>query len=277
MSYPKNLEFYIDLAKKYSNSKTWKKNDYISYCNAQKLGFLKDCKKYMTPLWSRISVTKEEAIANARKYTYRTDWIKNNSGLVKYVIKNGWFDECVAHMTLLSKRYKNSWTKEELKVYADKYQTRSEWQYKHPASHRAAQRKGWLDELTVNYRTNTSSSTDELELLNKIKILYPTATKKRFGRPKRGEKANYFEIDIFIPELNLGIEFNGNYWHSFEGLKRKLVNWTDEEIRNYHNIKKQFFLDRNIQYFEVWEKDWKNNKEETFKKITSFLKGEKYE
>jgi hypothetical protein len=28
-----------------------------------------------------------------------------------------------------------------------------------------------------------------------------------------------FDIDIFIPELNIGIEFDGGYYHTFAGLK----------------------------------------------------------
>ena len=58
------------------------------------------------------------------------------------------------------------------------------------------------------------------------------------------------EIDIYLPELKLGFEFNGLYWHS-DKLKD----------RNYHKEKTNYFKDRDIRIIHVWEDDWdfKNN------------------
>lgn len=49
----------------------------------------------------------------------------------------------------------------------------------------------------------------EMEFLEWVKNFYPNADKKRvnFGKIDR-------EFDIFIPEINLAIELNGEYWHS---------------------------------------------------------------
>lgn len=272
--YPYDINFYLDLAKKYKNTKTWKKVDYKTYCAAQQRGFLKACKKAMSPLWEN-KWTKENVLKDALKYKYKNDWWKKSPGAVKSSKQNGWYVEAISHMIIRSKRKEAAWTEDELKFYADKYTTRSEWQLNHCASHRAAQRLGLLDKLTANYRKDTSSSKSELDLLAEIRKVYPNANKKRFGRPKKGEFGNYFEIDIFIEELNLGIEFNGNYWHSYEGLKRKFPTWSDERINNYHNIKKSFFEKLDIKYIEVWEKDWKLNKQHILEKINIFLKGEK--
>ncbi len=58
------------------------------------------------------------------------------------------------------------------------------------------------------------------------------------------------EIDIYLPNLNLGLEFNGIYWHSdiFKG-------------RNYHKEKTDICKNNNIQLVHIWEDDWdyKNN------------------
>ena len=53
------------------------------------------------------------------------------------------------------------------------------------------------------------------------------------------------EIDIYIPDLSLGFEFNGIYWHS------------DEKIdKNYHRNKLDYFKERNIKVMNIWEDDW---------------------
>lgn len=52
-----------------------------------------------------------------------------------------------------------------------------------------------------------------------------------------------YEIDIFLPELSIGIEFNGNYWHSIEsGLPK-----------NYHLMKSLMCRDKNIRLVHIYE------------------------
>jgi hypothetical protein len=53
------------------------------------------------------------------------------------------------------------------------------------------------------------------------------------------------EIDIYLPDLKIGFEFNGLYWHS-EKYKEK----------NYHKYKTDYFLDRGIRVIHIWEDDW---------------------
>ena len=55
------------------------------------------------------------------------------------------------------------------------------------------------------------------------------------------------EIDIFIPNFNLGIEFNGLYWHS-ELFKDKY----------YHQEKYNLFKNKGINILTIWEDDWVN-------------------
>lgn len=57
------------------------------------------------------------------------------------------------------------------------------------------------------------------------------------------------ELDIFIPMLNTGIEYNGIYWHS-------------DKIRakSYHKDKLDFFQELGIRVMFVWENDWMKNK-----------------
>lgn len=57
-----------------------------------------------------------------------------------------------------------------------------------------------------------------------------------------------FEIDIFLPEFNIGIEFHGNYWHC------DLYKHND-----YHQHKYLYFKQQNIQLIQVFESEWVNN------------------
>lgn len=67
-------------------------------------------------------------------------------------------------------------------------------------------------------------------------------------------------LDIFIPKLNLGFEFNGVYWHS-EAKKH----------RDYHAEKVEYFYKREIRYIQIWEDDWLNNQDVVKRFIVNVL------
>ena len=59
------------------------------------------------------------------------------------------------------------------------------------------------------------------------------------------------EIDFYLPEYNLGIEFNGLFWHSDYVLKDK----------NYHKNKQNMCENRGINLITIWQNEWENKKE----------------
>ena len=67
------------------------------------------------------------------------------------------------------------------------------------------------------------------------------------------------ELDIYLPNLNLGIEFDGNYWHSKEGAKEK-----DEK-------KNQLCEQKGIKLLRIKESDWDNNRSKIENQIKEFL------
>ncbi len=59
-----------------------------------------------------------------------------------------------------------------------------------------------------------------------------------------------YELDIYLPSLKIGIDFNGLHWHN-ELYKNK----------EYHKIKSDLCLKKGIQLIYIWEDDWINKQD----------------
>lgn len=64
------------------------------------------------------------------------------------------------------------------------------------------------------------------------------------------------ELDIYIPEKKIAIEFNGLYWHSENMLSARTKN-----AKNYHYDKWKACRDAGIQLITVWEDEWRDKPE----------------
>lgn len=62
-----------------------------------------------------------------------------------------------------------------------------------------------------------------------------------------------FELDLFLPELNLAIEFNGSYWHS-EG---------SGKTKTYHQNKFNLCSKKNIRLIQIFDFEWETRKTQT--------------
>lgn len=105
-------------------------------------------------------------------------------------------------------------------------------------------------------RCTTKDSKGEIELAEFIESLGVTVIKN-----SRSLMRNNKEIDIFVPEKNLGIEYNGVYWHS--------TAFTSD--KNVHYDKWKACQDKGIQLITVWEDDWMDNPEVVKSLITHKL------
>ena len=74
-----------------------------------------------------------------------------------------------------------------------------------------------------------------------------------------------YEIDIFIEDLKIGIEYNGIYWHS-----DKFKN------NNLHYNKLMLCKDNGIKLIQIFEDEWNDNKEIVLSKNKSLIKHFKY-
>ncbi len=59
-----------------------------------------------------------------------------------------------------------------------------------------------------------------------------------------------YEIDIYLPEYKLAVEFNGLYWHSSYDLK------SDNKLKKYHLMKTEMCEEQNIQLLHIFENEW---------------------
>lgn len=116
---------------------------------------------------------------------------------------------------------------------------------------------GTVKNYAIKYGLDTTAwangvSKSETEMYNFVKEYYPDTIqsyRKVFG-------PNGPELDVYIPSLNMGIEFNGVYTHSHK------VKQPD-----YHRTKHLRYRDKGIRYIQIWEDDWTYRNE----KVKNFL------
>lgn len=106
---------------------------------------------------------------------------------------------------------------------------------------------------TVCYPIGDNKSIKEKCLLEYIQSVYS-------GKILSGYRYG-LEIDIYIPELKIGFEFNGLYFHS-EKFRDK----------NYHLDKTNFFKDKGIRIIHIWEDDWDYKRDIIKSQISNILK-----
>jgi len=97
-------------------------------------------------------ITKEQVIADARKYPSFSEWRKK-SPRYQIAIKNGWLEECKEHM--ISEFQSRSeakliWSKDKVISDALKHQTRTSWKTANGPAYQAARKRGWLEEATAH-------------------------------------------------------------------------------------------------------------------------------
>lgn len=92
---------------------------------------------------------------------------------------------------------------------------------------------------------NISQSSPELEIKDIINTMYN-------GRCIENSRSIIppLELDLYYPEKNIAIEFNGNYWHD-ENHKQK----------DYHFNKFKLCKDKNIRLVSIYESDWFNKRD----------------
>jgi hypothetical protein len=112
--------------------------------------------------------------------------------------------------------------------------------------------KSNLPLCTICYPIGDNKSIKEKILLEYIQSIY-------FGEIISGYRDG-IEIDIYLPELKIGIEFNGLYWHS-----------SKFKESNYHINKLNYFKEKDIDIKFIYEDNFDNNLDIIKSQISNWL------
>lgn len=116
-----------------------------------------------------------------------------------------------------------------------------------------------------------SSSKPEDELFafieKEVKSIFPGAIIVRNSR----RVIHPSEIDIYVPELNLAFEFNGEYWHSDKGIASR-VRGKFKTALDYHQNKLSLCEQIGIKLAFVWDQDWTTDREAVEKQVVTLLR-----
>ena len=96
----------------------------------------------------------------------------------------------------------------------------------------------------------------EKEIYEYVNTFCKDALERDRSTVKSETTNRYMELDVYIPEKRIGIEYNGSFWHREDG-----------KGRDYHLNKYLLCEKNNIRLISIFDKDWMENKE----KIKSFL------
>lgn len=97
------------------------------------------------------------------------------------------------------------------------------------------------------------------EFLDSIDVEYRKDKSTLWYKNRNGRKC-YLEIDLYAKEYNIGIEFNGVYWHR-----------TQRKSKHSHMKKSKIAEDRGIFIFHVYEFEWVENKGEILCQIKALF------
>ena len=100
-------------------------------------------------------------------------------------------------------------------------------------------------------------SEHEMEMVRYVASIYPGVILSGRYRHKSG----LYTLDCYLPDLKLGIEFNGDYFHANPSLYNgtdKIKNKTADHIWSKDKRKLAHFTSQGISIVVVWEYDWLN-------------------
>lgn len=187
--------------------------------------FQDNMKKKLKEKYGVENVSQIKEVKNKKMFSLEKSWVYR-------VSKN--FPE----LDIISGDYKNKI----LKVKCDK---NHEYEISYDLLYNRKQLN--IDYCTICNPINNNTSTGERELIEFLKEKYNGVIQE-----KNRKTIHPYELDIFLPEFKLGIEFNGLYWHSEENNNKE---------KDYHLIKTNMAKDKHITLIHIYEDDWKFNKD----------------
>ena len=78
-----------------------------------------------------------------------------------------------------------------------------------------------------------------------------------------------YELDILIPDINLAFEFNGDYWHNNENMRKRHPQF--DSSKQFDNFKKRECENKGFKLYFVREKQWVRNYEKTVDRVKKII------
>lgn len=155
-------------------------------------------------------------------------------------------------ISLRNKKVNRDLNYEFIKKIAMNYKSRSEFQYNDASAYTTARVNGYLDEVCL-HMTNLSFSIPQM-------MLYEICKKFISNNIRYNDRKTIrpYEIDIFLPDLNLAFEYDGKGWHQ---------NNKNDEVKGKILSRKKIFLIKFVENNRKYEIDIKNQ----FIKIIDYL------
>lgn len=256
-------------ASKFHKVKDFKEGNPSAYRAAIKRQILKDLCATMDPNLYNVPWTKEGLKKEALKYKTRGEFKKKHEGAYVTARKLKIMEEICEHMPPSATK---PYTKAQIKKEAKKFTTRRRFKLG-SKMYKSALKKGsfFMDKICAHMKKSKGTSIEEEKILAFVKQHFPDAVKKVFKNENVNFRQSKYELDIYIPSLKKGIEYDGSYWHSDEVLaKSKKI--TIEEAKRYHEEKDGFFASIGIEVLHIKEKHWTSTGNPwDERKILSFL------
>lgn len=237
-------------ALKYDSRSSFRKGNPTAYQIAHERKILNQIcfhMKYLIKYW-----TDEMLHQEALKYKTRGEFQKY--GMQAYTVaskREGLLDKICSHM----KYVRTYWTEEMLHKEALKYRTRAEFQNSNESAYQIALIRGVLNTICSHMKHSSRFSLPEKDILNFVKQYYTDV----IGNSKK--IISPLELDIFIPSLNLAIEYCGLYWHS-----------ETSKDKNYHFNKQKKCNKKGIRLITIFEDEWLEKQSQVKGYLKSVLK-----
>lgn len=107
-----------------------------------------------------------------------------------------------------------------------------------------------------NPPTYIGSSNEEKDILKYIQFIYNGEIISNSR-----QIINPYEIDIYLPDLKIGIEYNGLYWHSEKSGKHK----------DYHMEKLKLAKEKGIRLIQIFSDEWLNKQDIVKSKLNNII------
>ena len=262
------LEELINICSRYKTTKDFELNEPepYNYAKREKILF-KILKKAIKFPNSEYSIS--DIYNDAKKYKTLGDFAKSSRRIYHLAKVYGIFEDVCSHMKRLVRQ---KYTDQELIAFAQKHKYRDDLRLASSGVYTAIFNRK-LTEVAFKHMPPKKFGKMEDEL-RKFVAKYYECKKYRDNQIDIEGKPfiKRLEIDILIPELNKGIEFDGTYWHSSAVLRERRPHWPETDILNYEKIKDEYFKSKGIEILHITEADWLSSRKKCKQRVLRFLR-----